>query len=234
MVKLACADCHRPDTGGVGLLPVNFERNCHDCHQLKFDAQLPDRELIHGRPQAMFQQVRDIYDAVAARGGYEEPEAPAIVRRRPGTPLTPEEKKTVADWAAAKTQQILDGRFGKGLCGECHVLVSGPAAFAAPASWTVSPVVLSATLFPMAHFNHAKHNNTDCHFCHAAQESVSVSDVLMPSITVCRSCHGSERAADRVPSTCVECHYFHHNDVKALRETVAPPTLERKAAMVTP
>ncbi|MBM3489538.1 MAG: cytochrome c3 family protein [Alphaproteobacteria bacterium] len=39
--------------------------------------------------------------------------------------------------------------------------------------------------------------------------SLCSADVLLPKIETCQQCHGGERAANLVPSTCVMCHEFH-------------------------
>ncbi len=216
-VVLACADCHVPTNGGSSMRVITFERDCHGCHALKFDKALPGREIMHGKPQEVFKQVQDIYDALAMRGGYEEETAPSVVRRRPGTVLLPEQKQVVADWAASKSAAVLNGPFGRGLCNECHHTVDAPVQTAGgatagptPLTWTIEPVALTETWMPKAQFNHARHSDVVCGDCHTAKTSNASSDVLMPGIAVCQSCHGSEQAVDRVPSTCVSCHRFHH------------------------
>jgi hypothetical protein len=222
---------------------VTFERNCHGCHQLKFDSFVPNRELAHGKPEEVFKQVHDVYDALAMRGGYEEPAAIPLVRRRPGTPLTPVEKAMVTNWAAAKSADVLNGFFGRGLCDECHVtLDTTPGAaktatdeFGAPVAepvaaeepkagakkglppilktWTVEPPTLTTLWMPKAYFTHARHTDVKCTDCHAAKTSSFATDVLLPGIAVCQNCHGGEKATDKVPSTCVDCHRFHRKDL---------------------
>jgi hypothetical protein len=199
--------------------PITFERQCHRCHTLKFDTFLPDRELMHGRPEDLEKQVVDTYAAAALRGGYEEPEAPAQVRRRVGTPLSTAEKKAVADWAVAKTAAVLNGRFGKGLCAECHDLVEGVRQEGM--TWTVEPATLTGLYFPKAFFDHGKHRDVACVGCHAATESLDASDVLMPRIEACTSCHGGAGATDRVPSPCITCHAFHRKGLPPMRPVEA-------------
>jgi predicted CXXCH cytochrome family protein len=230
MVKLDCADCHTPTENGETMRPVSFERNCHGCHLLKFDTFVPDREMIHGKPEVVFKQIHDVYDALAMRGGYDEPAAPALLRRRPGTTLTPVEKAMVTDWAAAKSADVLNGYFGRGLCEECHRTIdtvpeTQTAANTAPAqstkpglppivkTWTVEPPTVPPLWMPKAYFTHARHIDVKCTECHAAKTSRTASDVLMPGIAVCQSCHGGEKAANKVPSTCVDCHRFHRKDL---------------------
>ena len=242
MVTLQCADCHTPTESGETMRAVSFERNCHGCHILKFDSFVPNRELTHGKPEEVFKQVHDIYDALAMRGGYEEPAAPPLLRRRPGTPLTPAEKAIVTNWAAAKSTDVLNGHFGRGLCEECHRTIdtgsaSGTSAnefgdpppeatsspmhtkaplLPSPRTWTVEPPTVTTLWMPKAYFTHARHTDVKCTECHAAKTSNAASDVLMPSITVCQSCHGGEKSSDRVPSTCVSCHRFHRRDLEPM------------------
>lgn len=234
MVTLQCADCHTPNETGETMRAVSFERNCHGCHELKFDTFVPNRELTHGKPEEVFKQVRDVYDALAMRGGYQEPAAPPLLRRRPGTPLTAVQKAIVTDWAAAKTADVLNGYFGRGLCDECHVTIDTGAAANATAdedpapepahsekpglppiikTWTVEPPTITTLWMPKAYFTHARHTDVKCTECHAAKTSTSSNDVLMPNIQVCQSCHGGEKATDKVPSTCVDCHRFHRKDL---------------------
>jgi predicted CXXCH cytochrome family protein len=235
VVNLECADCHTPTETGETMRAVSFERNCHGCHVLKFDTFVPERELTHGKPEEVFKQVRDIYDALAMRGGYEEPAAPQLLRRLPGTPLTPVEKKTVTDWAEAKSYEVLNGKFGRGLCNECHRTIdtnsnatgahefggSGTADSAPPSmtvgnTWTVEPPTVTTLWMPKAYFTHARHIDVKCAECHAATTSNASTDVLMPSIAICQACHGGEKAVDRVPSTCVGCHRFHRKDLEPM------------------
>lgn len=217
-ISLKCTDCHEVDAGGAYMLPLDFEKHCHQCHKLKFDVYVPDRELLHGMPEEMFAQVRDVYDAVAMRGGYEEPEAPPLIRRRPGTPLTPEQKKEALDWSSAKTAEIIGGRFGRGLCDSCHQLFETTAS-AGPTGggWGVEPVSASNRWFPAARFSHGSHRDVECGTCHQARQSTSAQDVIMPHATICQNCHGGEHANDRVPSTCISCHFFHHPSQDPMR-----------------
>lgn len=242
-VVLGCADCHVADASGNYMQPISFDKNCHRCHTLKFDIYVPDRELVHGDPQSMFKQIRDIYDAVAMRGGYEEKEAPPLIRRRPGQKLTPDEKKQALDWSAAKTADLLNGRFGRGLCENCHETFDLNASDeTAGANWGVEPVSASNVWFPKARYTHASHRDMECGSCHAARNSVEAAEVLMPNIGTCRACHGGEHATDKVPSTCMSCHVFHRPELEPMRKTKAKDTAaapeifgrETKAASAAP
>lgn len=213
VIELGCSACHVPDEGNVSMLPIDFEQHCNQCHTLNFDTQLPGRELVHGDPEELFLQVSDIYNSVALRGGYEEPEAPAIIRRRPGTPLQDTDRAAARNWAEEKSAMILEGRFGKGQCSECHSLYDDPST----GSWNVKPVFITEKWFPKSKFDHGSHSDVGCQACHAAESSISSGNVLMPAIDVCQSCHGGEVASNRVPSTCVTCHDFHMDGLAPMR-----------------
>ena len=222
VVKLDCGDCHVLEGQGHSMQPVSFETACHGCHQLRFDAHIPDRELLHGKATEVFKQIRDIYDATALRGGYNESSAPPVVRRRPGTPLAPADREIAAHWASAKSTAIISGPLGKGLCGTCHVLteINTPiapeetnSAQTGAASWKVTPAIVTNPFLPRSFFTHLPHRDVACVTCHAAPASMSASDVLMPGVATCQSCHGGETSEDRVPSTCVSCHKFHRKEM---------------------
>jgi hypothetical protein len=61
---------------------------------------------------------------------------------------------------------------------------------------------------PHAKFDHSQHGLMSCESCHAAAlNSQLSSDLLLPGIATCRSCHhpGTEAAESR----CFECHTYH-------------------------
>ncbi|MFL2771154.1 MAG: cytochrome c3 family protein [Rhodospirillaceae bacterium] len=209
VIHLECQSCHVPEKGGTALLPISFEQHCHECHELTFDTQLPGREMIHATPDKLFQQIADIYDATAMRGGYREPQITEIIRRRPGVQLTESERREVRSWAKTKTESILNGRFGRGRCAECHtVTYNGPGS-----AWTVKPIHITKDWFPKSFFDHGSHDDVACVTCHDVINSIESADVLMPSIETCQNCHGGETATNRVPSTCITCHQFHNDGI---------------------
>jgi predicted CXXCH cytochrome family protein len=71
-----------------------------------------------------------------------------------------------------------------------------------------------------ARFDHAKHAPVECGNCHDARQSQSSSDVLVPGIGKCITCHGSESAAYKAQSTCTSCHVFHRQELGPMRQIV--------------
>ncbi len=211
MVQLDCGNCHVPETGGKGMAPLNMESMCSDCHTLKFDVAAPNRRLPHGQPAEVNAMLRDFYAGIALRGGYEgEDEAPAVVRRRPGTPLVEEQRAEALAWAEDRAARTLKTVFSRSTCGFCHE-VRSPDEAGGP-DWQVLPVRVAGVWMPKAVFNHAAHVSSDCGDCHTARSSPASTDVLLPQVESCTTCHGDQDATAQVPSPCAMCHIYHQTD----------------------
>jgi len=206
---MVCADCHIPEPSGQGFLPITFEGQCHSCHDLKFDADLPWREVPHGDAAAVKIAVDDFYAHIALQGGVQDAAAPAFVRRPVGSPEQPTEaeSKDALAWAAGRAANamaiIWDDKRG---CAYCHVTEH------ANGNFTVAPVLMRARFLPEARFDHSKHAAQQCTDCHDAPHSEKSSDVMIPGIESCIACHGSERADLKTQSTCTSCHLFHRQE----------------------
>lgn len=206
---MTCTDCHIADPSGQGFQAVTFEGQCHSCHDLKFDADLPWREVPHGDPAAVVAAVADFYGHVALQGGVQDLDAPAYVRRPVGTPQepTPQERVAALAWAGQRANDamgiIFDDKRG---CAYCHVTDRANGKF------TVAPVFLRTRFMPEAQFDHSKHQALDCADCHDARHSEKSADVMLPGIETCVSCHGAERAGFKTQSTCTSCHLFHRQE----------------------
>ncbi|UUX48635.1 hypothetical protein NUH88_14600 [Nisaea acidiphila] len=219
--QLECASCHVPEAGKALMQPVAMETHCGDCHRLTFDKDAPKRTVSHGKPGQVYRELQEFYAARALEGGVQELEAPAVVRRRPGTPLSTPERLEALAWSREKADWAARYLFSKSQCGSCHVLTNtdGP-----PDQLSVEPAKVAKHWFPKARFDHGAHKDVVCSDCHVAADSMESSDVLLPKIAVCRDCHGGEAASDRVPSPCVTCHAFHLDEMPPMhpaRETAA-------------
>jgi predicted CXXCH cytochrome family protein len=216
---MTCADCHVSEPGGRGFLPVTFEGQCHSCHDLKFDADLPWREVPHGDAAGVKNAVQDFYARAALEGGALDPDAPALVRRPVGTPLpaaSEGERRDALAWAARRANDamgiIFDEKRG---CAYCHVTDRSNGSF------TVAPVVLRSRFLPHAQFDHARHLALDCAQCHDSRHSETSADVLLPGIESCVTCHGNERASLKTRSTCTSCHIFHRQELGPMKTASA-------------
>ena len=215
--QLECASCHVPEISGAYIEPVKMEEHCGDCHLLTFDSIAPKRMVSHGKPEEIFQELTEFYSSLALKGGVSDKTAPKVVRRRPGTPfVNEEEKKEALQWADLKTRKSARYLFSASQCGSCHEVIKDQKN---ASGYSVEPVKVTQIWQPKSVFDHGKHKDVACAECHAADTSMKSSDVLLPKIEGCQTCHGGEQATDKIPSTCISCHGFHRDDVAIMSGT---------------
>lgn len=237
--RLECADCHTADAGGALFETVSMEKHCAMCHSLVFEIdrdQTPDvageagymRMLRHGEPKAVIADMTDFYLAKALAGVQGGGGIDTATRRRPGSGASIRSSNLrelafaqAGTRTAAKVEQI----FNKGgACYDCHQIVKPTdGSF----NYTVLPVRLADQFMPKAMFSHTAHEtaNMACETCHAASTSKVATDVLMPDIASCRTCHGGEHATGLLQSTCTVCHDYHiSNHAPAMTPTRLFPT----------
>ena len=214
-VVMQCADCHRPEPGGARMLPVRMETHCASCHRLEFDPADPDRTVPHGDPKHVTDTLVEYYSA-RYLAGYPDPRAAAQPGRRvqlPSIALSSPERNRLLQLARARADEVARDVFERRVCVECHDVLRVHAIEGA--TWQVAEVRRTDAWMPNAHFDHARHGTslTPCSTCHDAEHSKKESDVLMPRIDTCRTCHGGERShpgkASLIASTCTMCHSFH-------------------------
>ncbi len=219
---LQCGFCHEPETGGVALQPISFEKHCSNCHDLKFEPQAPNREMPHKDLSQAKDYVAGTYAEFALRGNWIEPANPvenvSSFRKLigEGPIVTEEQKKAALEWAESKAEEVLQGKFGRGLCGECHEIVDNEKT----KSWDVAPVHIPTKWLPKSHFNHKPHKDRKCTTCHNTKESEDATDVLLPPVETCQECHGGEFTTTKVKSTCTECHSFHREELMMPKENL--------------
>jgi len=217
--RMVCADCHILEPGGQGFMPITYKGQCQSCHDLKFDAELPWKEVPHGDDLRVRAAVEDFYAHIALQNGV-PPAAPPTepTRRVPGAPVAtppPAPKPDALAWARAKANDALDLIYNdKRGCAYCHVMDGG-------ADHRVAPVLMRPRFLPNARFNHARHAAVDCAECHDSRRSEASADVLIPGLESCTGCHGSARASFKTQSECVTCHAFHRPEFGPMRRTAA-------------
>jgi predicted CXXCH cytochrome family protein len=114
----------------------------------------------------------------------------------------------------------------QGVCGECHI-PSGDGG--------VMPVFQHSDYFLNARFDHEAHEQEDCTTCHAADQSDSATDLLMPTLASCRECHsGAEAVQAEVPSTCAMCHSYHPPNFGRGGDGPQSPAPDRVAHVLRP
>jgi predicted CXXCH cytochrome family protein len=214
---MTCADCHMPEPGGEGFLPITYKGQCQRCHELNFDVELPWKTVPHGDDKGVVQAVHDFYAGQVLQHGV-PPQPAAPQRRAAGMPApSAPQRETALAWVKQKTAAALDIVFfdPKRGCGYCHVVERGADTL------KVEPVILRTRFLPQARFDHSKHAPLACTDCHEARHSETSSQVLVPGIETCVKCHGAENAPLKAASTCTSCHDFHRAQFGPMRSTAA-------------
>jgi hypothetical protein len=185
------------------MAPATYAHTCAACHTLQFDKRLADA-VPHDKPEVIQPFVVAKLQAYIAAH-------PADLRvpRDPGRDLP--EKAIPADyhlltpsqWVAERTvedEQLL----WRKTCKQCHMLIFE----GGDALPKIAPSNITARYMPHANFDHSQHGLVDCVACHAsATASQQSSDVLVPGIASCRTCHHA--GAEAAESRCFECHTYH-------------------------
>lgn len=185
------------------MAPATYARTCAACHSLQFDKRLPD-SVPHDTPEVIHPFVLAKLQAYIAAhpADLRVPRDPT--RDLPGKAIPADFRLlTPQEWVGERTAEAEQLLWRK-TCKQCHTLVFSEGA-ALP---KIAPSNITSRYMPHGQFDHSQHGLVDCTSCHtAATTSQQSSDVLLPGIATCRSCHnpGSEAAESR----CFECHTYH-------------------------
>jgi hypothetical protein len=212
--KLECSYCHQPDTEGrYNNQRITFVAQCQACHSLQFDPSNPDLMLPHGDTTAVRAFLRHLethYADLAAKRGLRQPnEIKNFVTRQMLQLRTrvlsgenfEHEVFFVADPYKPQPGSEPRERASFYGCALCHEVQ--PVADAAP--FIAKPVFVDRWM-PQAKFDHTKHKSVQCNDCHHAIQSRLTSDVLMPGIASCVTCHSP---TGKVVAECSTCHSYH-------------------------
>lgn len=150
--------------------------------------------------------------------------------------------------AALRQELVLFGRDALGGCRLCHAVDKAPAddqQTGVPTSndaaakvdagfepdWVIKSPKIPDRWMPHSRFSHDSHRFLQCVECHQSfkrqppvpvTQSELTSDVLMPSIQVCQSCHadrahvtlpdGTAATGPGIASRCIDCHDYHDRE----------------------
>jgi hypothetical protein len=231
-----------PASGREQMAPVKFANACAGCHLLNFDKRF-DIGVPHDEPGVVRGfMLKKFQEYIAAH-----PEA-LRERRDPhrdltGKLLSPEfQVLTPAQWVAEHTG-VAEELLWRKTCVQCHTLtlrLEGSETLPSIPPWLRSstdsrfqlkplPEILVArtTLrwMPHAKFDHGAHTGFTCLSCHEkALTSTEASDVLVPRIATCQTCHAP--GPDHAESRCFECHTYHDwSKRKEVKPTFTLPAL---------
>lgn len=217
--KLECENCHRVDSDGVRVKPVEMERDCAMCHSLAFETVGGvTRTLRHGEPDQVVADLMAYYRSTPPTrplqlGGME--------RRRPGAYAEGQVYNIYFREVAVRPSRAEDAVravFSKGgACYDCHTIFAPQAG----TGWRVMAVDQTQRFLTKGWFDHDAHKETECADCHtAAPGSKAATDLLVPGLRQCRDCHVGETGARLVrvetatESPCAMCHEYHSDGGK--------------------
>jgi hypothetical protein len=227
---------HAPDTGRELMAPVKFANACASCHALTFDKRF-EEGVPHDKPEVVHAFLVKKFAAYIATHPGELRETRDPNRDVTGKPLPPRTQAlTPSQWVAQRTAVAEELLWHK-TCTQCHTLSGtqlqdtsiarwsalnadnsprtpgeNQAVAMAPISSTpwpqVAPAKVTVRWMPHAKFDHDAHRGFTCVSCHEkALGSTASSDVLLPGIATCQTCHAP--GSDHAESRCYECHTYH-------------------------
>jgi hypothetical protein len=230
-VQLDCADCHRPTgieqpwpygraepgvlpakanvpgprsrlTPRAYMQPVNYYEHCSSCHPLQFDRRIGDT-VPHKKPEIVVAFLEPQFRKYIVAHP-EELKEPSVQQRLPRMKSAPQARNT-DEWVServAESERLLWSK----TCAECHSL-SGVQELPAP---RVREANITVRWLPGGNFDHASHMMLDCAKCHTgAPQSERTSEVLIPGIKSCQTCHNPEGGDASARADCAECHQYH-------------------------
>jgi len=170
-------------TGSTGIVPVTYDATCttSGCHPLTFDSRRPDQVAPHAAPRRVREFLISVYSDRRAANESVRDQYLRLIRG------AGQQSRAIDYSAQAQGAEVLAERYLYGTaCKECH-FVDANARPVPAVTWQPIP----ERWLPNARFSHLDHQASDCQLCHGtAAASTVTADVLLPSIAVCRTCHG--------------------------------------------
>lgn len=239
-VKLECGDCHRPSSEASGpwkysasglklvaaadstgqvvhpgagrelMAPVTYEKQCAACHTLQFDKQFAE-PVPHATPDVVHAfVVKKFRDYIAAHPDAIHQAAPRL-SQIPGY-VAAAAPRNADEWVQQRTAQAEYLLWHK-TCKLCHQLTlpQSDGEHSAELLPKIRPAAITVRWLPHALFDHEAHRAIECASCHAAApSSQKTSDVLIPGIKTCQTCHsGGMESSTKTESGCYLCHQYH-------------------------
>jgi hypothetical protein len=185
------------------LAPATYAQTCAACHALQFDKRLADA-VPHDKPEVIRPFVIVKLQAYIAAHPADLRVLRDPTRDLPEKPIPADYRiLTPPQWVAERAAED-EALLWRKTCKQCHTIVTAEGA-ALP---KIAPSNITSRYMPHANFDHSQHGLVDCASCHAAAaKSQQSSDVLLPGIATCRTCHHS--GTEAAESRCFECHTYH-------------------------
>ena len=230
------------------MAPVKFANACAGCHLLTFDQRFGEG-VPHDRPDVVHDFLVKKFSAYIAAHPGELRETQDPQRDLTGRAAGPAARVVSSGHWVAERVAVAEELLWHKTCAQCHAITAtalqdvkiarwdAASAGSAPVKVTLLrvngkvPMIAAArtTLqwLPHARFDHDAHTGFACSGCHrAVLKSTESSDVLIPGIAVCQTCHAE--GPGYASARCSECHTYHDwSKRKEVRPTFALPALVR-------
>jgi hypothetical protein len=214
------------------MAPVKFANACAGCHSLEFDKRF-EEGVPHDRPDVVHAFLIKKFSEYIAAHPAELREVQDPGRNLAGRDSGPQGRTaSPAQWIAERVAVSEELLWHK-TCAQCHVISGSPLQHVRIARWDAAgarsgnggsglvewklpeaqlPKIEAAHVklqwLAHARFDHDAHTGFSCAGCHQkALTSTESSDVLIPGIAVCQTCHAS--GPTKASAECSECHTYH-------------------------
>ena len=198
-----------PGAGAASPAVQKLRKQCADLQPVKTEAVTDTGERPRGMPGAAATERKA--DEPAADRPRGMPGGRAQEAEAPGRPSAAPSGSADFQWLNAESFVF------KQRCELCHVMT-----FATGQLPEIAPTAIPVRWLRHSVFDHGVHRPVACTECHKAATSKETTEVLLPSVSVCRECH---RSAGGARVGCVECHL--HHDKSKERDLNGPFTVER-------
>jgi hypothetical protein len=206
-----------PSSGRELMAPVTFASSCASCHLLSFDKHF-NEGVPHDKPEVVRAFLKKKFQDYAAAHPSELRSSRDPDRDLTGKPLEPRLRTlTAAQWVTERTADAEQLLWRK-TCLQCHQLsfsradklpdIQPGTARENDGLPRIADANVTTRWMPHAKFDHEAHGSFSCASCHEkALYSVDSSEVLLPGIATCQTCHAPGPA--HAESRCFECHTYH-------------------------
>jgi hypothetical protein len=230
--QLACADCHQPDAAGQYMQPINYKQHCASCHTLEYTSQMAGGPLPHETPDIVYGVLRERFMKYADANPEEwksKEESPRLPNKQ--AEATAKDKWTFVEQKMSGVEAEVFKKEVQNGCAYCHEWVTPDPAKSGDLAFVIVPPNIPQRWFVGSRFDHRRHREVSCVVCHdpkydpegktphvtkgglATQVmSERSSDVLMPRVQTCQTCHGEQPKNGQVVGArarCIDCHDYH-------------------------
>ena len=220
--QLTCPSCHEAQDRGTNFAPVTMAKHCASCHSLEFEPAVTSRQLPHAKPEEVVRTLNEFYSGIVLNNIATDVRPPSdLLRIVPGKVLAESERINALQAAQRRAAIIAKEAIEQRVCITCHE-IDRHTAQNKSVTWTVAPIGVQHSWYPLARFSHGKHQTSTCTECHGATTSKTANDLLIPNVSTCQKCHASAAGEiGKVTTTCASCHGFHQPSTPEVKSLVA-------------